>query len=316
MIFAYCRYCGGQYTTLDANVSDSGAKRNQCLQCGRRLDYKRSSKWSSLFTTTRFNIDQEALMIMQGVGPLPDVKPDTFRTAFQGFMAEHDGGTLLRASISYGVDTTPYRMNPASMRKSFGIPFHKTETPVKRKTCLMSDTYRPDILYVTTSSLDAIRIRYYVTDVDGIPPAVMFISGQMYSSAFAPLLNVCNPNKVILCTTRAQLRKWSEAGNPCDLFYEGTLGSPIYFATRAMEDELERPSFATVDPDTGKLRMASEQLIAACASVSVDYVPKTPSSGYKKMPSMSAAPKYKDSLCRAVYRAKRRKGNSERTIIP
>ena len=85
MIVTYCRYCGGQYTTLDANVSDSQAKRNQCLQCGRLLTRNPKSKWSHLFTPRRFNIDSEPLMLMLGQIILPDLKEEVFRRAFRGF---------------------------------------------------------------------------------------------------------------------------------------------------------------------------------------------------------------------------------------
>ena len=84
-----------------------------------------------------------------------------------------------------GVDATPYRVNPRSSFPGKGdVPLKPVKRPVTRKLCLLADTYRPKVLYVTTSLIDAFRIRYYVTDVDGIPPAVLFISLQQFSSRF------------------------------------------------------------------------------------------------------------------------------------
>lgn len=316
MIVTYCRYCGGQYTTLDANVSDSQAKRNQCLQCGRLLTRNPKSKWSHLFTPRRFNIDSEPLMLMLGQIILPDLKEEVFRRAFRGFLAEQDGSLIVRTSVQYGVDATPYRVNPVVHFGKGDVPLKPVKRPVTRKLCLLADTYRPKVLYVTTSLIDAFRIRYYVTDVDGIPPAVLFISLQQFSSRFPPILPVCNPDKVILLTSLSHLKLWVEAGNQCDLFHKGVLGSPLYFATRLLEDELEHPKHAFADPDTGKLRMDPEQLRDSCSAFSIEYATKTPAVGRRNVPQVSTAPKPADTLCRAILCAKKRKGDCERALVP
>lgn len=272
-VVTHCKYCGGQYTTLDTNVTSSSIKINQCSQCGMTLNRKNQDKSKKYFDQKYMSTRWDILMLFCEKLMLPSLNPEIFKQAFSGWLSWKDDHILVRASSSYKMDAMPYYKALNVPCRSIGLN-RKTKITPLRVHCLMSDSYRPDVLYVTSKFTDAIRIRYYVTEMDGVPPAVMFISPRMFSEDFVNIDKFVRPKKVIFISTLPYLKRWRKVNNRCDLLFTERIGIPTYLATRIMEDELVTPNYSLIDPDTKQLYMGAEQLKCALGTLNAQYEPR------------------------------------------
>lgn len=268
MILACCPSCGGEYTTLATNLTHNGSWRNQCGQCGAMLEETpKVSQWrfQARHKNKVWGLVEDFCEAMY----LPHLRPDVFRAAFFKYMSWKavTGQLLLRSNAAFNVPSEPI---PLGMR---GLTPRLTgkEMRFTRRTCLMSEEYRPRVLWAASKVEDAVRIRYAAMEAEGVPASVLYFTKVHIPHRYHRLSPLCRPAKVIMVSSRSNVVGWLNSGNPCDLWVDDRMGMPIYPLMRILEDELLRPTHSIVDPDTGVLRMGPDQFGGALASVGGRY---------------------------------------------
>lgn len=317
MIVTYCSRCKEQFTALYTNIYGDPSLSNKCTRCGKWFKDapKVPKEISRIYQPARTDKYWEDLRALYEISFLPDMDYEVFDKAFKGFLSWHKYAPVLRGhSPSTGV--TVHHIYHSGPGASCYV------APVKNRNrdisfCLMSDEFAPDVLYVATSLRNAIRIRYEVTEIEGIPPAVLYIRGIMMNKQVVHNISrLVNPKKTILIASLSLLEPWLNVGNSVDILYTGKLpDDAVYQSIRVLEDSIEHEKHTHKDINTGKLTMDNEGLSAALTSLSVPHSLRPASYGRQGMPELYKPEELSARIKYAYRPSKVYKGNAKRIAI-
>lgn len=274
MIITYCPHCKGQYTALDINIHGRAKLSNICSACGKRLKCATRTKidWRRLFRPSYVDKYWEDIKIIYETSYLPHIDYSVFDQAFRGYLSWHKDNLILRAFTSFKKDGKPFYHIGHTSSEVFG-PLETYNTP---QLCYMGEEFNPDILYATNRIWDAINIRYTLTKVEGVSPAVLLHTNGNFSRKVSDTRRVVRPKRTILVGKDGFIRHWNKTHGPADIAFSGDLGASVYQAIRVITDESFSPKHAKRDNHAEQLLLTNEELGNACASFPVPFQPDRP----------------------------------------